>query len=284
MKRLLTLCFCSVVVLSMLLTGCSGTGAEEATGEMTFKQAVERQGTHIWFSTAELEGRNTEINAAVILSDGKATVYDPSDIAEKVPNILGTLEDYKDLTEEEAADLIREKYNSGYEEYYRQLEDAMSYLTEMRETYTDWLDAEPEEQERALKETYEELTGSPLPEKEPQEFSVMMKLDDTGNTPASEALKTKAQYDRTYKGFVGDFTSGHTLYSIIDGETIETYFPVDEPLAEKIEVYDSYYGGYSADFGEIYGSGGIHYLITRCDQNAVFMLDEAGAEGIEVTD
>lgn len=279
MKNRIYLIISMFLAAALVLTGCSG-GGEAASGELTFKQAFERPGVHVWYDVVSpSDGRLAKVRSAFVVEDGKVTVYDATNIDDNIPNALGTLEDYCDLSEEEAAALVREKYRSGYEAYYALLEDNMAYYKDLLEEYSNWDEAE--EQMKALQETHDALTGQPMPEKEPQSFSFAMELDQTGNEAAAEGIHAIEQYDRQYEGHIDNTKEGHKLYSVVEGQEIDMYFPVQTPL-KNIEVYDTWYGGYSADYYELFGRSEIHCMITKCEEDTVFTLDPAGTEGIEI--
>ena len=271
----------SMITALYLLTGCSGAGGSEAaSGELTFKQALERPGVHVWYDVNSLsDGRFAKVRAAFVFEDGKVIVYDTGDINDKIPDALGTLEDYYSLSEEDAAALVREKYRSGYEAYYALLEDRLNKFREDTKDYAGY--PNPEEQEQALVETYETLTAEPLPEKEPQVYGFAMTADQSGNKTAAEGFHAFVMQDDTYSGMIGSSASGYELYKIQEGQAIEKYFPAQETL-RNVQIYDTWYGGYNADYHELFGNGSLHYLVTKCNEDTVFLLDEPGTEGIEI--
>jgi len=274
MKRKFTIILALLLIFSFA-TGCSGNNSDRDTadkGELTFKEAMSRKGTHVWYDLESLAGRNSVVLRAIVITDDKAIVYDPKDVMAWNKEPLGRLEDYTALSQEEAAELIDQKYKEAYKNHYdslinNNLGSAESKLKSQR----------TEELIENIKETHEELTSSDFSEKEPQEYDFHMILDSTGNKAESEALRTTVTYEKNFVNKPDGSMQGYPVFSITEETEEEQFFAVDDVVA-PFEVYDEFYGGFSAGAS----SGTPVYLITKCREDTVFTFDPVGKEGITI--
>lgn len=249
------------------------TAGNSITGEMTFKDALTKEGTHIWYSIKAPEGRLTEVDGIYVIESGKMTVYDTDGIPSYLEPNLGTLEDYYSLSDNEAISLAKQKYNAVWESYYSRIEED---IASVENGVLDNLDEgffEPEVQKEALYETYEKIKTNGVPERNPENYSFLLTLDESGNNTDKEAFLTTVNKAGTYEGHISESNiEGYNYYEYHDGERVEIYV-AETSGCEPFEVYDTYYGGYTNE--------GNFYFVTKCDPDSLFVLDSPGTEGIE---
>ena len=201
---------------------------------------------------------------------------------------LGNLEDYYSLSDDEAIELIKTNYESLYRDYYESLtgvlEEEQKLLDMIKDHYGDSpLLNEMDDRDmayftaqiQAIEETYDTLKNSSIAEPEPQDFSISLYADSTGNQTEAEEFRSTVSLPAT---FAGNPALGDSSYyfHVVDATT-EDYYLHLQSGCDPFEVYDSYYGGFvGASDGYIYN------LITKCEADAVFSLDPIGSKGLEV--
>lgn len=285
-KKLQSIIISILLISSFMLAGCSAASGNSKTlkGEVNFKEALSNKSSRVWFVTNGLDGRNTHITAAVIIEDGKAAAYIPNVNSEET---LGTLEDYYSLSDAEAIDLVKERYEKIYRSYYeglnaileeeqQMLDDSKKNAAEAEGTYFGMLDemnaSQVEyftKQVQAITDTYNTLKETAIEERQPEEISFAIYADSTGNQTEAEELRTKVTYPATYDGEMA--LGSDNIFHVVDAKTEDFIFYAVSGCT-PIEVYDTYYGG----FGR-----GDYQLITKCDADTTFELDPVGTKGIE---
>lgn len=72
---------------------------------------------------------------------------------------------------------------------------------------------------------------------------------------------------------VNNVSSFDPCVRVPEEELIKIYAPLENP----VQVYDSYFNGFSSDFGGMQAA-----FVTRCDESTTFALDSMGTDGIEI--
>jgi len=287
MKRLLTILLVCVLAASLCACGGSSSGgaakkSKTLSGEVTMKSAVD-DSPRIWFTAQKTEGRNTVIDGVYYFNNGKVTAYSLRLLGWDKSEKLGRLEDYYDLSDEEALDLARTRYIERYESYY-DLDKAEEWFFN---EYGDHLDEvyDVDAQLEAFEAAKKELAAYEIPEKEPVDYSYSMLIDDTGNRPSAEAISTTVDIEMTCRGQLGLQDYSSRLYETFSPEKREILLPAEKEIA-PFEVFDAYYGGY---VGSIREKRMAHRtetytacMFTKCDKDATFVLDPKDTEGIEI--
>ena len=291
MKRIYALLL--TLVLCISLAACGNAGSEggssqtEETGpsEITLKTATET-GTRVWYTTESIAGRNTVIDGVYYFKDGKVTAYIPRLYGEQYNGELGTLEDYYELSDEEAIALAKERYMAFYDDY-KDIE-GKSYNRDILETYEGEYDTIPDwdEQMAAYKAASEKLKAASAIDREPANYEYVMKLDDSGNNASLEAIRFTYEMEMTRHGQLYTYLgTSHQLYEIKEPREETAFLTANEEIS-KVEVYDSFFGGYVGHTEEEWEGSAAKvrtiYALTKCNEDTTFILDEPGTEGIEI--
>ena len=72
---------------------------------------------------------------------------------------------------------------------------------------------------------------------------------------------------------VNNVSSFDPCVRVPEEELIKIYAPLENP----VQVYDSYFNGFSSDFGGMQAA-----FVTKCDESTTFALDSMGTDGIEI--
>lgn len=72
---------------------------------------------------------------------------------------------------------------------------------------------------------------------------------------------------------VNNVSSFDPCARVPEEELIKIYAPLENP----VQVYDSYFNGFSSDFGGMQAA-----FVTKCDESTTFALDSMGTDGIEI--
>jgi len=288
MKRIYALLLTLVLCISLVACGNSGSGGASSQteksdpSELTLKTATETD-TRVWFTTENLDGRNTVIDGVYYFKDGKVTAYIPRLYGWAFEDQLGTLEDYYGLSDEEAIALAKERYEAFYEDY-KDIEKKESYVLEeyagRYDSLPDW-----EEQKAAFDSTVEKLKNEKIIEKAPADIKYLMKLDESGNSVTGEAISFQYEVETTHNGQLYTYAGGGSLYETVEPYQQETYLAADE-MIEPFEVYDTCFGGFAGYLKETRvidtPETRTIYALTKCGKDTSFVFDEPGTEGIEV--
>lgn len=240
---------------------------------ITFKSAAETHDPMIWYVLSDINGRSSNIIAALVFEDGKVRIYRPFyGGLNLVP--FGTLEDYYSLSDEEAIDLLQERYEETYRYYYELFNKEPNDETDPNGT---------------KKACYEQLLDYKIQERPLDDYQLYFMMDQTGNAADheifyAEYVQERRPIDRGRENSDMPIVT-EDYYLPEDHED----FHVDAALAfrqqiEPIEVYDTYFGGYTcwdAHAKKTLYDINAAAIVTKCQYDTVFEMDELGTEGIE---
>lgn len=287
MKRIYALLL--VLALTLSLGACSKrlpdeeAAPEEKVGEeLTLKAATEK-GTRVFYTTQNIAGRNTVVDGVYYFKDGKVTAYIARLFGREDSPQLGTLEDYYELSDEEAIKLAKERYQEMYSSYAdieSREADLLKEYEGREEELPDW-----GSQKAAYDSAVAEFKDAKITERDPADFDYVMLLDDSGNNVSVEAVRFQYEIEKTWKGQIATHTGGVYLYVTIDPYEEATFLAAGSDVA-PFEVYDCYFGGYEGQTEEKWIGGRSEiktiYMLTKCSEGTSFSLDEPGTSGIEV--
>lgn len=290
MKRTISLII--ICLLALTLAGCSQSGntgssetkqtaaADVLSGEVSLTQALDRSGTQVWYTLDNFDGRLSKVVAVYAFSDGKMVQYDLYDLQKKsLSSDLGTLEDYYELSPDDAVALAKQKYEAMYEEYYGRLDKEIDKIDVEAEEYEGEYIKDANEQFEAITSVRDQIRSEGMAEKTPAPYTILGTLDSSGNGIEIEHIKGTRTTDNTYTGIIArDAMYGMELYELVPGTSADIYIPCNK-ASVIMEVYDTYYGGYLCEI-----EGRTKYnLVTKCAPDTVFTLDTKDAKGMEIS-